>query len=333
MLLKEPIQIGGLTLKNRLVMPPMASGKSSEGGLATDELLEHYGSRARGGDIGLIITEHAFVTQRGKASSHQLSMADDRVIEDLRRLTDLIHRDGTKVFAQINHAGASGQEHISGMRNIAPSAVLNPGVKKGFDSVIPRAMTREEIKEAEEAFIRASERALLAGYDGVEIHCAHAYLLNQFYSPVTNRREDEYGGTLENRIRITVEILRAVKEIWGGKGPVAVRLGAFDYMEGGNTEEDAAAAARILEENGCDLLDVTGGMCRYSRPGHSEPGYFSDASAVIRKAVSIPVNVTGGVKKASQAEELLLAGACDMTGVGRAILEDKDWAKKEMNRI
>lgn len=330
MKLKEQITVRGLTMNNRLVMPPMYTGKSTEGGLITDSQLEYYGTRAEGGDIGLIITEHTFVSQRGKASSGQLSLADDRVIEGLRQLTEAIHRDGTKVFAQINHAGSAGQEHITGMRNIAPSAVLNPGVKKGFASVIPKEMTKADIAEVVDQYVLAAGRALAAGYDGVEIHCAHGYLLNQFYSPITNKREDEYGGSVENRLRITLEILRAVRSLSGEDRPVAVRLGASDYMEGGNTFEDGAAAAKLLEDAGCDLLDISGGMIRYTRPGHTEPGYFSESAAAVRKAVSVPVILTGGVNTAAQAETLLQAGFCDMVGVGRAILADADWAKREM---
>ena len=330
MKLKETITIKNLTLNNRLVMPPMHTGKASEGGLVTDALLDYYASRAEGGDIGLIITEHTFVSQRGKASSGQLSLADERVIEGLKRLTEAIHRGGTKVFAQINHAGSSAQEHITGMRNIAPSAVLNPGVRKDYATVIPKEMTKADIEEVVEQYVLASGRALAAGYDGVEIHCAHGYLLNQFYSPLTNKRNDEYGGTIKNRLRITLEILRAVRTLWGEERPVAVRLGASDYMEGGNTFADGAEAAKLLEDAGCDLLDISGGMIRFTRPGHTEPGYFSESAEAVKKAVSIPVNLTGGVKTAAQAELLLQAGFCDMVGVGRAILADADWAKKEM---
>ena len=330
MMLKEAITIGGLTLKNRLVMPPMATAKSTEGGLVTDALISYYGERAAGGDIGLIITEHMFISQQGKASSGQASLADDLAIEGLKRLTETIRRDGTRVFAQINHSGSTAPEDVTGMRCLGPSALKNPGIKQGFTAYTPREMTKEEIGETVDAYVRASKRALLAGYDGVEIHCAHGYLLNQFYSPLTNHREDEYGGTVKNRMRITLEVLRGVRAVWSGKGPVAVRLGAADYMEGGNTFADAAAAAKLLEENGCDLIDVTGGMTRFMIPGRSEPGYFRESAQAVKEAVSVPVILTGGIKKASEAEELLRSGVCDLTGVGRALLADKDWARKEM---
>ena len=180
----------------------------------------------------------------------------------------------------------------------------------------------------EELFAEAAVRAKKAGYDGVEIHAAHSYLLNQFLSPLTNKRTDEYGGELKGRMRMLLETIGRVREAVGDDFIIAVRLGACDYMEGGNTEEDAVEAAVACEAAGADLLDVTGGMCRYIRQGHTEPGYFGSMSAAIKATVSIPVSVAGGVRTLEDAEALLEAGVSDLIGAGRVMYRDAQWGKR-----
>ena len=165
--------------------------------------------------------------------------------------------------------------------------------------------------------------------DGVELHCAHGYLLNQFYSPMTNKRTDEYGGGLENRLRITLETVAWVRQAIGSEVPIAVRLGGADYLPGGAREEDAAEAGKLLEAAGVDLLDLSGGMCFFVRPGHLEAGYFSSLSEKVKAAVSVPVLLTGGVTKLSDAEALLQYGKADLIGVGRALYRDPPWAEKQ----
>ena len=172
-------------------------------------------------------------------------------------------------------------------------------------------------------------RAKSAGYDGVEIHSAHGYLPNQFYSPLTNRRADDYGGSLENRMRFLMETVRAVRSAVGTRFPISVRLGGCDYMEGGSTIADSVQAATTLQQAGADLLSVTGGMCRYTREGHSEPGYFQDMSSEIKRSVTIPVLLTGGVQTVDEAEALLMEQVADLIGIGRAILKNLNWPVEE----
>ena len=316
MLLDNPITIGSITVKDRLVMPPMQTNKTDRG-MVSQAQADYYRDRAVRSRPGIIITEHSFVAEGGRAAPEQVSIASDNMIEEHRKLTDAIHQGGSKAFVQLSHAGANGI-----VESVSASDVNTPSKKTAPP---PRPLSREEIRQVEELFALAAVRAVKAGYDGIELHCAHGYLLNQFYSPLTNHRTDEYGGSLENRLRITLETAALVRQAVGPDVPLAVRLGGADYMPGGSTEEDAAEAGRLLQAGGVDLLDLSGGMCVFTRQGHTEPGYFASMSRKVKEAVSIPVLLTGGVNTVAEAEALLAAGDADLIGVGRALLKDPDW--------
>lgn len=238
---------------------------------------------------------------------------------DKGHVTDAIHEGGCKAFVQLNHAGSNGIDE--------PVSASNVNIPTKKLSKRPRELTVEEIKSIEELYAAAAVRAVKAGYDGMEIHCAHAYLLNQFYSPITNKRTDEYGGSLENRLRFTLETVSCVRQTVGANVPIAVRLGGADYLPGGSKEEDAVQAAILLEQAGIDLLDISGGMCFFMRPGHLEPGFFSSMTAKIKEKVSLPVLLTGGIKKPEEAEKLLAEGKADLIGVGRALMKDANWGE------
>ena len=320
-MLQNAIQIGSLKLKNRLVMPPMATGKA-DAGYVTEELITYYRDRAQFSAPGLIILEHAFIAPAGRASAGQLSIADTKCVAGLTKLVQAIHKAGSAVFAQLNHAGSGAEPEVP-CKNLSASAVASP---RKPESGVPREMTRAEILMTEADFVRAALRAVKAGCDGVEIHSAHSYLLNQFYSPLTNQRTDEYGPqTLENRLRFHLETVEAVRKAVGPLVPIALRLGGADYLPDGSTESDAVEACRMLEAAGVDLIDLSGGMCGYVRPEHSEPGYFASMSEKVKAAVDVPVLVTGGVKTIADAEQLLAEGKADLIGVGRALYRDAHW--------
>ena len=320
-MLQNAIQIGSLKLKNRLVMPPMATGKA-DAGYVTEELIAYYRDRAQFSAPGLIILEHAFIAPAGRASAGQLSIADTKCVAGLTKLVQAIHKAGSAVFAQLNHAGSGAEPEVP-CKNLSASAVASP---RKPESGVPREMTRAEILMTEADFVRAALRAVKAGCDGVEIHSAHSYLLNQFYSPLTNQRTDEYGPqTLENRLRFHLETVEAVRKAVGPDVPIALRLGGADYLPDGSTESDAVEACRMLEAAGVDLIDLSGGMCGYVRPEHSEPGYFASMSEKVKAAVDVPVLVTGGVKTIADAEQLLAEGKADLIGVGRALYRDAHW--------
>ena len=215
---------------------------------------------------------------------------------------------------------------MTGCEPVGPSQVIHPNSGKRSLSV-PHELTKAEIRKITDDFAQAARRAKEAGFDGVEIHSAHGYLLNQFYSPLTNKRKDEYGNdTIENRVRFHIEVIRAIKETVGAAYPVAIRFGGCDYQEGGSTVADCVEACRWFEKEGVDLLDITGGLFGYMRQGHTEPGYFKDMSQAVKKAVHIPVLLTGGIKTVRDGDQLLKEEDADLIGVGRAIFKDAKWA-------
>ncbi len=323
--INDVMKIGNVEIHGRIVMPPMGTYKCDVDGVVTDEVIDYYRLRAKNPHVGLIITEHTYIDQRGKAKANQMSIADDSKIPGLKRLVDAIHEEGTKVFAQLNFAGSASPREVTGLEPLAPSAVILSTTPLMGDSIPPKEMTKDEIVEIIQKFVEAARRAKEIGYDGIEIHSAHAYLLNQFYSPLTNHRTDEYGGTLENRLRIHREVIQAVRAEVGANYPISVRLGGYDDTEGGNTLEDAVEAAKIISAEGIELLSLTGGMCRYIRKGHNEPGYFRDMSEAVKSKVDVPVLLTGGVKILDDASMLIEEGVADFIGVGRQLLAKADW--------
>lgn len=320
-LLFREFALKGLRLKNRVVMPPMANNLATEAGEVTDRLVEHYARRA--GFLGLIVVEHAYVAPEGRINPNQLGIYDDRLVEGLRRIPAAVHDAGGLVAQQITHAGSAAPAAVIGQAPVAPSPVPHP---LGGDQ--PRELSGEEIATLVEAFAQAAHRAQTAGFDAVEIHGAHGYLLNQFYSPLTNHRTDGYGGSREARLSLPLAVVRAVRRAVGPEYPVFYRFGADDRLPGGLTVEDALYAAPLLAEAGVDLLDVSGGICG-SRPADlTGQGYFAYLSGPMKGVSPVPVLVTGGVTEPRAAEELLRSGLADLIGVGRALLRDPDWAVK-----
>lgn len=328
--LLRPLQAGPLELKNRLVMPPMATAKSEEDGKASQAILDYYAEKSEGGYFSLIIIEHSFICNQGKASQKQLSISEDSVIENLAKLAKVIQGNGTKTVMQINHAGSATEKQITGGTPVSPSCVPNP--RKSGD--LPHELTKSEIADIITRFQDAALRVKKAGFDGVEIHSAHGYLLNQFFSPLSNKRTDEYGGNIQNRIRIHLEVVEAVKKAVGEDFPILLRLGASDYVEGGTTIEDSLIAAQEFEKAGVHILDISGGFCGYTIPGvTNRQGYFAPLTEAIKGKVSIPVILTGGITEAQAAEQLLEEGKADLIGVGRAVLNNSKWAKQAIEAL
>lgn len=320
-LLKTPMKIRNVEIPNRIVLPPMATATARDGKV-TERMLEHYSSR---GGVGMAITEYSYVSREGMSDERQLSFSREEDIEGLKRLAGVIHRNGSKAVAQINHGGGTSEPYMTGQ----------PALLVSKDSYFQWPEPAQEMQQADidrivDAYAAAARRAKAAGFDGVELHSAHGFLLNQFYSPLTNRRTDANGGNLKNRIRIHLEMIKAIREITDDNFLLTVRLGACDYMEGGSTIADGVEAAVEFEKAGADFLDISGGFCGFIRKGHTEPGYFSELTETIKQSVSVPVILTGGVKDGKSAEKLLRSKKADLIGIGRSLLRDSDWARKVM---
>jgi NADPH2 dehydrogenase len=316
-ILSDPLLIKGLTLKCRIVMPPMATGFATKHGTATRSLVEHYVRHAKA--LGLIIVEHSYVSLQGKLSERQLGIHDDSLIPGLKKLVQNVHAMGTPIAAQINHAGARTTKEITGMPPVAPSAA--EGV---------RELQVGEIEDLSYAFTVAAERAMKAGFDGVEVHGAHGFLLNQFFSPLTNRRSDKYGGSLENRMRFPLEVVEKIKDVVRGK-VLMYRLGADDLDPAGTIIADSKKFGLKLQDAGVDVIDVSGGVCG-SRPEKLQgiQGYFVPQAHQIREVVNMPVVGVGGIEDPAYADRLLREGIVDLVAVGRALLKDPEWAIKAL---
>ncbi len=322
--LLEELVIRGKVVRNRIVLPPMATGLADEEGRVTEALIRHYKLRARG--TGTVIVEHSFISKDGRFSTNQLGIHSDNMIPGLKKLAKAIKEEGAVGIIQLNHAGGKSPREVIGRRPLGPSPVRVPGGEE-----IPQELSLEEIDELVENFVSASKRAMQAGFDGVEIHGAHGFLLSQFLSPLTNVRSDEFGGTLENRMRLHLKIVEKVrKEI---DGLLFFRLGVTDYMEGGLSIEEGVEVAAHLERFGVDVIDVSGGLCGSRPPWARGEGYFLNLSQEVKRRVKVPVIGVGGIKSPSFANEAILEGKADLMAVGRAFLADPEWALKAINLL
>lgn len=313
--LKQPLQVKGVTLANRYASAPLDLQQASETGLVTDALLDLY-RRRRG--PGLIIVEHNYVLPAGRWSARQLAVDRDECIDGLKKLAEVIKSRGQAAVVQINHAGSCADPKITGLEPVGPSAVTHP-----LRAVTePRALTLDEIERIKEAFVTAALRVQKAGFDGVEIHGAHGYLLCQFLSPLTNKRTDKYGGSLENRGRLHCEIVQLVRQMVDKNFLILFRLGCDDFLPGGTTTEDAAWLAPRLEAAGVDILDVTSGMT-VSR-SFTGDGFFRPMLRIMKESVHIPVIGVGGLDKPEVAAAVVADGEADIVALGRAIVRQPD---------
>jgi 2,4-dienoyl-CoA reductase-like NADH-dependent reductase (Old Yellow Enzyme family)/thioredoxin reductase len=327
----SPGFVGKLELKNRIVMPPMATNFATPDGGVNERHIAYYRRRARGG-AGLIVFEHTGIARQGKAFPNMALIDVDGKIPGFRKLTRAVHEEGAKIFIQINHAGRQTLSSITGFPLVAPSPIPCPVRQE-----TPRAFSREEISELIRAYADAAGRAKESGADGVEIHMAHGYLLNQFLSPFSNRRADEYGGSPERRLRAPVEVLRAVRERVGTDFPVTCRFSADEYVEGGLRIEDARKIAGELERNGADALHVSAcvGASWYllHPPYYAQEGIFVPLAAAVKSAVGIPVITVGRIRTPDLADRVVSEAKADFVAMGRALIADPDLpAKAEAGR-
>ena len=324
----SPAFLGPLKLKNRIVMAPMATG-FFEQGRVTPQARNFYLARARGG-VGLIMVGGIYVdwpeSADGSSIGRHAHLKDDSVLEGWRELIRELHRQGTKVGAQIFHPGRQVLIRQWGEQPVGPSAVSGPGIKG-----IPRELTRREIEGLEGRYLMAAQRAEAAGFYLVELHGAHGYLISSFLSPYANQRQDEYGGSLENRARFALEIFNKIRKKISSTLAVGIRMNGQDFLEGGLSSEEAGRAAVLFEEAGMDFLDVSAGVYG-SHPAlipMGEPqGCFMDLAAGVKERVKVPVIGVGMIKSPAYAEGMLKEKKVDLVALGRSLIADPFWPEK-----
>lgn len=319
----SPYTIKDVTFKNRIVMSPMCMYSSHyEDGHLQNWHRTHYTSRAVG-QVGLIIVEATAVTAQGRISPQDLGIWSDDHVDGFRELVGLVKEHGAKIGIQLAHAG---RKAVLEGEIIAPSAIAFNAKSK-----TPKEMTKKDIEETIEAFKKGAERAKQAGFDVIEIHGAHGYLINEFLSPLSNKRTDEYGGSPENRYRLLREVIEAVKTVW--EGPIFVRVSANDYHEDGLTPTDYIVFAQWMKEQGIDLIDCSSGSVV---PAHINvfPGYQVPYSETIRNGAEIATGAVGLITSPLHAEEILQNDRADFIFLARELLRDPYWprrAAKELN--
>ena len=324
----EPGRIGGLTIRNRAVMSPMGTDLADIRGNATPRLIAYYTERAKGG-IGLIINEYTGVDDVDSIpTQHNLRMAQDYNVQEAEELTRSVHAYGAKIFAQLHHGGATSKSAFTGRQNLSPSGVpMAPGGE------VPREMTLEDIKRVQEKFIAAAIRCKKAGYDGVELHGAHSYLIAQFFSKYYNRRTDAYGGSLENRCRFIDEIIAGIRAKLG-RYPISVRICGDEMTDepGFLTLEDGLEIGRHLEVQGIDCINISNGSSwngnANCEPFSYTPGWKKHVAKAFKEALSIPVIATNTIKDPDFAESLLEEGVSDFVALGRSQFADPEFMNK-----
>jgi 2,4-dienoyl-CoA reductase-like NADH-dependent reductase (Old Yellow Enzyme family) len=325
--LLAPLALREITLRNRIAVSPMCQ-YSSEDGFANDWHLVHLGSRAAGG-AGLVCMEAAAVEPRGRISPSDLGIWKPEHIEFLARITHFLHSQGAAAGIQLAHAGRKGStrrpwegggvqpESDGGWQCVAPSAV-----PFGAGDPVPHELSKAGIHSLIDAFRDAAGRALRAGFDVVEIHGAHGYLIHQFLSPLSNRRTDEYGGTLDNRLRLALEVTEAVRGVWPARLPLFFRISATDWVPGGWTADDSVALARRLQALGVDLVDCSSGGNAADARIPLGPGYQVPFAERIRRETGILTGAVGMITTPQQADEIVRQGQADLVLMAREFLRD-----------
>jgi 2,4-dienoyl-CoA reductase-like NADH-dependent reductase (Old Yellow Enzyme family) len=317
-----PLTLRGLTLRNRILMPPMCMYSAEPDGIATDWHLSHYHARAQGG-VGLILTEATAVEPRGRISINDLGLWDDAQVAPFARIAKLIHKEGAALGVQLAHAG---RKAWSAERGFGPETPVAPSaVAYNDESNTPHALTLDEIDELVQRWQMAARRAEAAGLDVIEVHGAHGYLIHEFLSPLSNRRDDAYGGDLHNRMRFLLRIVDAVRAVWPAEKPLFVRLSASDWIDGGLTLDDTVVVARALRGHGVDLIHCSGGGMSGARPPAVGPGYMIPYAECIRREAGIPTAAVGLITEPEMADAIIRNGQADLVALGRELLRHPHW--------
>ena len=322
----ESTSMNTMVLANRFIRSATWEGLAGNDGSATQKLTDML-SRVSAGGVALVITGNAYVSREGQTFPWQLGIHSDGILPGLSAMTKAIHAAGGKIVVQLSHAGSSAAFPLSGLEPVGPSV---PETETGLAG---REMTRGDIQRVIQAFADAAVRARAAGFDGLQIHGAHGYLISQFLSPFYNRRRDEYGGNIENRARFPLEILEAVRKAVGGDYPVLIKLNSADFLSGGFTEEDMLRTAAMLEEGGIDAIELSGGTPlsgQYSpvRKGKPGPGvaevYYEAAARRYKEERAVPLMLVGGIRTFETSTRLVAEGIADYIALSRPLICEPD---------
>jgi 2,4-dienoyl-CoA reductase-like NADH-dependent reductase (Old Yellow Enzyme family) len=319
----EPSEINGLKLENRFVRSATWEGMAAEDGAATQKLIDLMAELARGG-VGLIISSHTYVQKVGQASPAQLGIHNDDMIPGLQQMAEAVHTHRGKIVCQLTHAGFFGNAKLSGQTPVAPSNV--EGIAKGAR----QELTKEDIQSIIAAFAAAAKRAQTAGFDGVQIHGAHGYLLSQFVSPMFNQRTDEYGGSIENRARMPLEVLQAIRTVVGGNYPVLIKMNCKEFTDNSLMPEDFVQVGKMLADAGIDAIEVSGGLSISPKTLPSQLGinkeekeaYFQEEARALRKETDVTLILVGGNRSLHVAERLVNEGVADYISMSRPLIRE-----------
>jgi len=330
----EKVSINGLTLANRFVRSATWEGLADREGSVTPKLTKMMVELARN-EVGLIITGYTFVSPEGQSSPGQLAIHDDRFVAGLWAMVEAVHKAGGKITLQIVHAGRFADFALTGLQPIGPSAVAKDG------QTTCRAMSKPDIVNIVSAFTQAAVRARQAGFDAIQLHAAHGFLLSQFLSPALNQRTDEYGGTLENRARFLLEVVQSIRKATGPACPLLVKLNSEDFLEGGLTRDESVQVATMLETASVDAIEFSGGTVasleKFSavRPGKlktpEDEVFYREAAQLYKTRVKIPLMLVGGIRSYETANDLIRRGVADYISLGRPLICEPGLVKRWHN--
>jgi NADPH2 dehydrogenase len=320
-ILFTPASIGKITLKNRLIMAPMQQREGTPEAFATDYHVEHYSRRAKGG-VGLVMIESTSVSKEGRLFTDDIGIFTDEHGARLKKVAEAIHAYDTPVVVQLCHGGRKSSPEAGGTL-LAPSAIA-------FDDYYgtPEEITEEDMQRIKKDFADSARRTKAAGFDGIELHAAHGYLLHQFLSPLSNQRKDQYGGSLENRVRYISEVLEAVRKEVGSDYPVLIRFSASDYVEDGLNADEVGKAAKMLLPLGLDAVHVSSGGLLPQGPDEVFPGYQVEYAKTVKPYVNVPVIAVGWIHTVELASRIIEEGKADLIAIGRPLLDDPDFVQQ-----
>ena len=329
--------INGMSLKNRFVRAATWEGLATKEGEVTPKLVKMMALLAKG-SVGLIISSHSYVSQEGQGTPWQLGVYKDELIHKLKEMTSAVHKNGGKIIMQLAHAGQYAEEQLTGSPALAVSN------SDDFSEKHIKIITHEDVQRIVDSYSQAGKRAKEAGFDGIEIHSAHGYFLSQFLSPAYNKRQDEYGGPLDNRIRIHLQIYHAVREIVGKDYPILIKMNCADFIKNGMTIDDSLQAAKMFANAGFDAIEMSGGIIRTGKLSPSRLGittmgkeaYFKEYARRFKSEIKTPLILVGGLRSFEVADKIIANGIADYISMSRPFIREPDlinrWQKGNLRK-